>query len=70
MELSGVTVWASLGSARLHQVELPSEVKEVHVFVDNDEPGRLAARRAAERSYQCRAPGVSSLTTGRMWRLE
>ena len=48
MELSGVTVWASLGSARLHQVELPPEVKEVHVFVDNDEPGRLAAKRAAD----------------------
>jgi putative DNA primase/helicase len=48
MELSGVTVWASLGSARLHQVELPPEVEEVHVFVDNDEPGRLAAKRAAD----------------------
>jgi putative DNA primase/helicase len=48
MELSGVTVWASLGSARLHQVELPPEVEEVQVFVDNDEPGRLAARRAAD----------------------
>jgi hypothetical protein len=48
MQLSGVTVWASLGSARLHQVELPSEVKEVHIFVDNDEPGRLAAKRTAD----------------------
>jgi putative DNA primase/helicase len=48
MELSGVTVWASLGSARLHQVELPPEVKEVHIFVDNDEAGRLAAKRAAD----------------------
>jgi putative DNA primase/helicase len=48
MELSGVTVWASLGSARLQQVELPPEVEEVHVFVDNDEPGRLAAKRAAD----------------------
>lgn len=46
-ELSGVTVWASLGSSRLHQVELPPEVKEVHIFVDNDEPRRLAAKRAA-----------------------
>ena len=48
MDLSGVTVWASLGSARLHQVELPPEVKEVHIFVDNDEPGRAAAKRAAD----------------------
>jgi putative DNA primase/helicase len=48
MQLTDVTVWASLGSARLHRVELPAEVKEVHIFVDNDEPGRLAARRAAD----------------------
>jgi hypothetical protein len=48
MQLTGVTVWASLGSARLHRVELPPEVKEVHIFVDNDEPGRAAAKRAAE----------------------
>jgi hypothetical protein len=48
IELSGVTVWASLGSARLHQVELPPEVKEVHIFVDNDEPGRAAAKRTAD----------------------
>jgi putative DNA primase/helicase len=48
MELTGVTVWASLGSARLHRVELPPEVKEVHIFVDNDEPGRAAAKRAAD----------------------
>jgi putative DNA primase/helicase len=48
MQLTGITVWASLGSARLHQVELPLCVKEVHIFVDNDEPGRAAARRAPE----------------------
>jgi putative DNA primase/helicase len=47
MQLTGVTVWASLGSARLHRVELPSEVTEVHIFVDNDEPGRAAAKRTA-----------------------
>ena len=40
MQLSGMTVWASLGASRLHNVELPLEVEEVHVFVDNDEPGR------------------------------
>jgi len=48
MQLTGVTVWASLGSARLHRVELPAEVKEVHVFVDNDDPGRVAAKRTAD----------------------
>jgi len=48
MQLTGMTVWASLGASRLHSVELPLEVEEVHVFVDNDEPGRTAARRAAD----------------------
>ena len=48
MQMTGMTVWASLGASRLHNVELPPEVEEVHVFVDNDEPGRTAARRAAD----------------------
>jgi putative DNA primase/helicase len=48
MQMTGMTVWASLGAARLHSVELPSEVEEVHIFVDNDEPGRTAAKRAAD----------------------
>ena len=48
MQMTGMTVWASLGASRLHSVELPPEVEEVHVFVDNDEPGRTAAKRAAD----------------------
>jgi len=48
MQLAGLTVWASLGASRLHSVEFPSEVEEVHVFVDNDEPGRAAAKKAAQ----------------------
>ena len=48
MQLTGVTVWASLGASRLHNVELPPEVEEVHVFVDNDGPGRTAAKRTAD----------------------
>jgi phage/plasmid primase-like uncharacterized protein len=48
MQMTGITVWASLGASRLHNVELPSEVEEVHIFVDNDEPGRTAAKRAAD----------------------
>ena len=48
MQLTGLTVWASLGASRLHSVELPSEVEEVHIFVDNDEPGRAAAKKAAD----------------------
>jgi len=48
MQMTGMTVWASLGASRLHSVELPAEVEEVHIFVDNDEPGRAAARKAAQ----------------------
>jgi hypothetical protein len=48
MQLTGMPVWASLGASRLHSVELAPEVEEVHVFVDNDEPGRTAAKRAAD----------------------
>ena len=43
MQMAGMTVWASLGASRLHNVELPPEVEEVHVFVDNliaDRDGR------------------------------
>jgi putative DNA primase/helicase len=48
MQMTGMTVWASLGASRLHSIELPSEVEEIHIFVDNDEPGRTAAKRAAD----------------------
>ena len=48
MQLTGMTAWASLGASRLHNVELPPEVEEVHVFFDNDEPGRAASRRTAD----------------------
>jgi hypothetical protein len=48
MQMAGMTVWASLGAARLHSIELPADVEEVHVFVDNDEPGRTAAKRTAD----------------------
>jgi hypothetical protein len=45
-------VWTSLGSSRLHKIELPSEVREVHIFGDNDKPGRLAADKAAEAHHK------------------
>jgi putative DNA primase/helicase len=48
MQMTGMTVWAALGASRLHSVELPTEVEEVHIFVDNDEPGRTAAKRTAD----------------------
>jgi putative DNA primase/helicase len=50
MHLTGMTVWASLGSERLHNVDLPPFVREVHIFADNDEKdqGLRAAHRAAD----------------------
>jgi hypothetical protein len=48
MQMTGVTVWASLGAKRMQAVELPPIVKEVHVFVDNDDSGRAAAKRTAD----------------------
>lgn len=49
MQLAGVPVWATLGAQRLARVAVPREVAEVHIFADNDEPGRAAAEQAAER---------------------
>jgi hypothetical protein len=49
MQLAAVPTWATLGAARMHRVAVPAEVREVHIFADDDEPGRLAAERAAER---------------------
>jgi hypothetical protein len=46
--LTGMSVWASLGGKRLHNVELPPFVREVHIFADNDTPGREAAYRASD----------------------
>jgi putative DNA primase/helicase len=46
--MAGIPVWASLGCHRLHRVELPELVQEVHIFGDNDAPGRAAAQRASE----------------------
>jgi putative DNA primase/helicase len=44
MQLTGMPVWASLGSKRLHKVWLPPHVGEVHIFGDNDTSGRDAAK--------------------------
>jgi putative DNA primase/helicase len=46
--MAEIPVWASLGCRRLHRVELPELVREVHIFGDNDEPGRAAAHRTSE----------------------
>jgi hypothetical protein len=52
MQMFGMPVWASLGSSRLHRVELPPEVQEVHIFGDNDRPGHVAADKAAEAHHK------------------
>ena len=49
MQLSGIPCWATLGGGRLASVTLPPDVAELHIFADNDEPGRQAAEKAAER---------------------
>jgi len=49
MQLAGVPVWASLGSERLSLVRIPDSVSELHVFGDNDDPGRKAADQTAKR---------------------
>lgn len=49
MMLTGAPTWAAVGGHRLPSVTVPEAVREIHLFADNDEPGRLAARKAAER---------------------
>ena len=50
MQMTGMTVWASLGAPRLDKVWLPPSVETVHIFGDNDDAGRKAVERAA-RAY-------------------
>jgi hypothetical protein len=46
-QIFGMSVWASLGASRLNNVDLPAGVREVHICSDNDQPGRVAADKAA-----------------------
>lgn len=48
MQISGVPVWCCLGAKRMHRVAVPSIVREVHVFTDDDATGRKAAEITAE----------------------
>jgi hypothetical protein len=48
MQLSGVPTWACLGASRMHRVAVPDSVRELHVFMDNDGPGRDAGERTAD----------------------
>jgi putative DNA primase/helicase len=47
MQISGVPAWCCLGAGRMCRVVIPSVVHELHVFADDDEPGRAAAERTA-----------------------
>jgi hypothetical protein len=47
MQITGVPVWACLGSFRMCRVAVPDAVQELHLFGDNDDPGRDAVERAA-----------------------
>ncbi len=49
MQLCDLPCWASLGGVRLARVDLPGEVREVHIFADGDEAGREAAEKAVRR---------------------
>jgi hypothetical protein len=48
-QLTGLPCWACLGAGRMHRVDVPATVKTLHVFADDDEPGRNAADRTAAR---------------------
>jgi putative DNA primase/helicase len=47
MQLTGIPCWASLGGTRMQRLAIPDRVRELHIFGDNDEPGRTAGERAA-----------------------
>ena len=49
MQLTGIPTWTCLGASRMHRVEVPEAVRELHIFADNDEPGRAAAERTAHQ---------------------
>ncbi|PNU03790.1 DUF7146 domain-containing protein [Novosphingobium guangzhouense] len=48
MMLFGIPVWATLGSDRLHQVTIPSNVTRLVLFPDNDPAGARGSMRAVQ----------------------
>lgn len=48
-ELTGIPCWASLGAQRMPSVIIPEVVGELHIFADDDTPGREWAEKTAER---------------------
>lgn len=60
--LTGIPVWATLGNERFGLVSVPESVTELHLFVDHDAGGELAASRCLAayardgRTIQVRKP--------------
>jgi len=60
--LTGIPTWATLGNERFGLVAIPESVSELHLFVDHDAGGDLAAKRGrdaylrAGRHIQVRRP--------------
>jgi hypothetical protein len=48
MQATGRSAWAALSTSG-RTLDLPSEIREVIVLADGDDPGEAAARRAALR---------------------
>ena len=46
MQMFNIPICAALG-ARMDRIALPDEVRELHIFADNGEPGREAANKVA-----------------------
>ena len=61
-QMFGVPCWATLGNERFGLVAIPESVRELHLFIDNDQGGELANQRALKafsascRVIQSRAP--------------
>jgi hypothetical protein len=51
--LTGIPVWATLGNERFGLVSIPESVTELHLFVDHDAGGELAAVRGLG-AYECK----------------
>jgi hypothetical protein len=49
MQLSGIPCWATIGGSRLASISIPATAREIHIFGDNDDAGRAAAKRALDR---------------------
>lgn len=50
--LTGIPTWATLGNERFGRVAIPESVSELHLFVDHDAAGKLAAERGQDRYFR------------------